>query len=134
VDLQPESESTEGSKRVKVKILEIRFSERAEAVYNHLVERAPHSKTERSILNAIKRNFELIKSDPERGDKIKIRRFPAAYVDYYGITNLYKLELSNFWRMFYTVVWSDAERRFFIHIIDIIDHREYDRKFKGRGR
>jgi len=51
-------------------------------------------------------------------------------VDYYGITNLYRLELSNFWRMLYTVVWSDAERRFFIHIIGIIDHREYDRKFK----
>ena len=47
----------------------------------------------------------------------------------YDITNLFRVELSNFWRMLYTLTDDQTEVIVIAFILDIIDHDEYDKKF-----
>lgn len=44
-----------------------------------------------------------------------------------GITNLYRAELSNFWRMLYTLQGNRIE--IFVFILTIMDHPSYDKLF-----
>ncbi len=77
----------------KVRVI---LSEEAEEVFRYLNEHASESKIERSILNSIKKKVELIKVNPHYGDPISKKLIPKEYVDKYGITNLFRVELSNF--------------------------------------
>ena len=76
----------------KVRVI---LSEEAEEVFRYLNEHASESKIERSILNSIKKKVELIKVNPHYGDPISKKLIPKEYVDKYGITNLFRVELSN---------------------------------------
>jgi len=42
------------------------------------------------------------------------------------------VDLPSFWRLLYTIVRDRGER--YIVIVEIVDHRAYDRWFPGRGR
>lgn len=50
----------------------------------------------------------------------------------YGVTNLFRIELSNFWRMLYTLTNDEMEIEIIAFVLDIIDHKEYDKKFGYR--
>jgi len=52
---------------------------------------------------------------------------PKEYIIKYHVSNLFRTELSNFWRMIYTVKGNQAEIISFI--LDILDHPTYDKKF-----
>jgi len=51
------------------------------------------------------------------------------YVEKYGITNLFRVELPNFWRMLYTLTNSESEIEIIAFVLDIIDHKKYNKKF-----
>ena len=57
---------------------------------------------------------------------------PKEYVQKYGITNLFRVELPNFWRMLYTLTNNDTKVQIIAFVLDIIDHPTYDKKFKYR--
>ena len=88
----------------KIRII---LSSDAKEVYNHLMEEAPRSKTERTILNSINKKVEVIKANPHYGDPIAKTLIPKEYLDKYEITNLFRVELPNFWRMLYTLKDGD---------------------------
>jgi hypothetical protein len=111
------------------KIVKVILSSDAAEVYKHLNEEAEHSKIEKSILNAINNKIELIKANFHYGYPIAKDKIPKEYTDKYGITNLFWVELSNYWRMLYTLKNGESEIEIIAFIISIIDHHEYDQKF-----
>jgi hypothetical protein len=65
-----------------------------------------------------------IKSDGQWGELIPPGSIPRVYIQTYGITNLYCVDLPSFHRMFYTIRGRD------VVVIDLVDHEEFDRLMK----
>jgi len=103
-------------------------------VYGFLVSEAKGSKTEKSILNAFTKKVELIKRDPHYGDPVAKRLIPKEYIDKYGVANLFRVELPNYWRMLYALTNDEAEVNIIGFVLDILDHKRYDKKFGYKGK
>ena len=112
-----------------MKIIRVIFSEEAEIVYKHLNEVSAESKIERSILNAVNKKIDLIKSNYHYGDPVSKDLIPEEYNAKYGTTNLFRVELPNFWRMLYTLTNNDTEIEIIAFVLDIIDHDQYNNNF-----
>lgn len=108
------------------------LSSEADEAYKYLSEAAKESKIERSILNSINKKMELIKANPHYGSPVPKDRIPKEYVTKYEITNLFHVELSNFWRMLYTLTNDEKEIEIIAFVLDIMDHKDYDKKFGYR--
>jgi hypothetical protein len=81
-------------------------------------------------MNLIKKlKKELIKSDPHYGNPIAKALIPKQYIKKFEITNLFRIELPNYWRMLYTLRNGETEIEIIAFIIDIIDHQEYNKTF-----
>lgn len=112
-----------------MKSVRVILSEEAEEAYRYLNEHSEESKIERSIFNSIKKKVELIKMNPHYGDPIKKKLIPAEYIEKYGVTNLFRVELSNHWRMLYTLTDGESIVEVITFVLDIVDHKTYDKKF-----
>lgn len=112
-----------------MKNVRIILSPEAEEVYNHLVAEAPNSKTERMILDALKKKAELLKLNPHLGDPIAKPRIPREFVTKYGANNLFRVELPARWRMLYTLTNDEKEIDIIAFVLDITDHPAYDKIF-----
>lgn len=86
------------------------------------------------IFRAINQKVELIKSNPHYGDAIAKKLFPEEYRKKYGITNLFRVELPAFWRMLYTLSDGENEVEIIAFVLDVIDHKEYNKKFRYKGK
>lgn len=84
------------------------------------------------LLNSIRQKISFIKSNPFYGDNIKKELIPEEYKKQFKATNLFRTELSGFWRMIYTVKGDQIEIICFI--LDILSHPNYDKKFGYRKR
>lgn len=119
----------------RIKVL---FSEEAESIYQDLFRNANISKKERMILKAIDQKVEFIKLNSHYGDSIAKQLIPREYFINYDVKNLFRIELPCFWRMLYTLKESEKEDETNIIIvalvIDIIDHKTYNKKFGYRNR
>lgn len=98
-------------------------------VYQHLKTKAPGSKQEELLLNAFLQKVDLIKKNIQHGQPIAKNLIPHDYKIKYGITNLFRVELPLFWRMLYTLVNGNSGDETIVIVIDLIDHRKYDKKF-----
>ena len=107
----------------KVRVI---LSKEAELAFKELNEQAVHSKINKSILKSIKNKVELIKINPHYGDPVKKERIPKKYLEEYSVTNLFHIELSNFWRMDYTLKNSD-EIEVIAFVLSIVDHDKYNK-------
>lgn len=75
------------------------------------------------MLKSIKQKIEFIKANPFYGDNIPKRLIPREY----AVQNLWRVELTNFWRMLYTIRGDQVEIICFI--LDIMDHNRYNKIF-----
>jgi Txe/YoeB family toxin of Txe-Axe toxin-antitoxin module len=75
------------------------------------------------LLRSIKTKIEFIRANPFYGENIPKKKIPKEY----NVQNLWHVELSNYWRMLYTVKGDLIE--VFCFILDILDHPRYDKKF-----
>lgn len=110
-----------------MKPVRIKLSREAEEVYKYLNANI-NSKIERSILNSVHKKVELIKLNPHYGDPVPKYLIPREYIIKYGINNLFRIELPNFWRMLYTLT-NEGQIEIIAFVLDIIDHKDYDKKF-----
>ena len=110
----------------KVKVI---LSPQAKEVFEYLNKNARTSKQERMMLKAIKQKSELIKANPHFGNPIKKSLIPKEYYNQFGITNLFRIELPNFWRMLYTLTEGETKVEIIAFVLDVIDHKEYNKKF-----
>jgi len=78
---------------------------------------------EMQLLRSIKQKIEFIKSNPFYGDNIPKHIIPKEY----NVQNLWRVELSHFWRMLYTIKGDQIEIICFV--LDILKHSDYNKKF-----
>jgi len=112
-----------------MKRVRVILSPEAEEVYEYLVKQAPKSKIERSILNAIKKKTQLIKLNFHYGEPIGKSKIPIEYTKKYDISNLFWVELPYNWRMLYTLKAGETIIEIIAFVLDILDHKAYDKKF-----
>jgi len=112
-----------------MKKIRVILSSDAKEIYNDLIRKAVSSKIEQTILLAITKKIELIKSDPHYGDPISKTLIPKQYVKKYEISNLFRVELPNYWRMLYSLIDGETKIEIIAFVIDVIDHSTYDKKF-----
>ena len=76
----------------------------------------------------VNRAIDDLKNNAFCGIRIPKRLFPREYVQKYGITNLWKYDLPNGWRLVYSITTPDK-----IEIVTIIlewfSHPEYEKRF-----
>jgi len=87
------------------------------------IQQGKESTQEMQLLKSIKQKIEFIKANPFYGDNIAKKLIPKGY----NVTNLWRVELTNFWRMLYTIKGDQIEIVCFV--LDIMDHPKYDKKF-----
>ncbi len=85
---------------------------------------------EQQLLKSIKAKAELIKQNPSYGDKIAKKLWPKKLVKKYSLTNLWRVELTNYWGMIYTIKGDKIEIISFI--LEIINHNDYNKLFGYR--
>ena len=73
-----------------------------------------------------------MRNNPEYGIHIPKNRIPKEYIKNYDVNNLWKINLSGSWRMIYTIKGDEVE--IISLILDIINHKDYDKKFGYRKR
>lgn len=117
-----------------MKEVRVILSPEAKEVYKYLNEQAPKSKTERTILKSINQKVHLIKLNPHFGNPIAKKLIPKEYATKYEATNLFRIELPNAWRMLYTLTEGETKIEIISFVLDIIDHKDYDKKFGYRKR
>ncbi len=110
-----------------MKNVKVILSPEAEEVYKYLNQQSPNSKVEKSILNAFNKKVELIKFNVHYGDSIKKDQIPEKYKTKYDVNNLFRVELPNFWRMYYTLTDDENQVEIIAFVLDILDHKKYDK-------
>lgn len=81
-------------------------------------------------MGIIDKGVAKLKRDRESGKRISRLLIPRVYAVKYGVTNLWKLNLDRFWRMIYTIAGDEV--RLVSVVIEVLNHKKYDRKFGYR--
>jgi len=125
--------------KFKDKNVRIILSEEATDVYNELnkivgteVKNGIESSEHQTLLRSIKRVRDRIKDNPFAGDQVEKKKIPKNYIKDYGITNIWRIELSNYWRLIYTVRSDKIEIINFV--LNIVDHNKYNKIFGYKKR
>ncbi len=88
------------------------------------------SSKEITLSGAINKLFDIISCNPFYGENAKKSLIPKEYIQKYDADNLFIADLPDYWRMIYTIESDEIEIIAFV--LDIINHKEYDKKFKYR--
>ena len=118
----------------KGKEVSVRLSNDANQVYEELNKlvgeeklKGINSSFHQTLLRSIKRVSDLLKQNPFAGDQVPKRQAPGKYALKYDADNVWRIELADRWRMVYTITGDKVEIITFV--MDIFDHREYDKVF-----
>ena len=84
------------------------------------------------IVRRIRALKPILLADCLHGEVVNGDGIPKALKNRHGLENLFVEDLPSFWRLLYSIVRDRGER--YIVIVEIVDHRTYDRWFRGRGR
>lgn len=68
-----------------------------------------------------------IKADPRCGIEIPKRLIPRIYKQRYGISNLWKYNLPNAWRLVYSITGNEVE--IIAILLEWFPHKDYGRRF-----
>lgn len=104
---------------------EIEYKKLNEIVGKQIKEGKENTK-EMQLLRSIKQKRDFIKANSFYGDNIPKKLIPKKY----NVQNLWRVELTQFWRMLYTIKGDQIEIICFI--LDILDHDKYDKIFRYR--
>ncbi len=81
---------------------------------------------EMQLLKSILQKVELIRQNPAIGDKIPRKLIPKTL----DVSNLFRVSLTSYWRMLYSLEGNKIEVVAFI--LYIVDHKSYDKLFGYR--
>lgn len=82
---------------------------------------------DKQLYNFINRALDDLKVNPACGIKIPKKLWPKEYIKKFKITNLWKYDLPNAWRLIYTI--EADEVKIMSIILEWFDHKGYDRRF-----
>ena len=106
---------------------EVRIFLKGDAKEAYLKLKKRKDKEAQIILNSFERIKNILKENPQFGDPIPKRLISRELLKK-GIKNLYRVELSNYWRMIYTL--EGNEINIFLFVLKIFDHKDYNKFFK----
>jgi len=84
------------------------------------------------LFNSIKQKIKWIKENPFYGSQIEKKKIPEVLIKKYNLKNLWRVELTNFWRMIYTIKGNNVEVICFV--LEICDHEKYNKLFGYKRR
>ncbi|MDP6648312.1 MAG: hypothetical protein QGH34_02885 [Candidatus Woesearchaeota archaeon] len=105
---------------------DVRVFMKDQAKDSYLLLKSRSDKESQSLLNSINRIIDILKNNPQYGNPIPKRLIPKSLIKE-GIQNLYRVELSNFWRMLYTIEGTKIE--ILVFVLKIMNHKEYNKLF-----
>ena len=79
------------------------------------------------LLRSINQKKDLIKANPFYGNNVEKKKIPKMH---YNVQNLWRVELTGYWRMLYTIKGDEVQIICFV--LDILNHEEYNKKFGYR--
>ena len=82
-----------------------------------------NNKESQSIINSFERIKKILKENPQFGEPIPKNLIPKK-LKKQGIQNLYRVELSNYWRMLYTLEGNKLEILLFV--LKMFNHKDYN--------
>ena len=82
---------------------------------------------EKQLFEFINRAIEDLKENPFCGIRVPKNLWPKEYLQKYQITNLWKYNLPNYWRLIYTLVGNEV--KIVSMILEWFSHPEYERRF-----
>src|SRR3989339_398344 len=106
------------SKTIRVKyspVFEQQLKELREAVLKD------DGKFHKQLLKAIEREKNYLVIDMHHGTQIPKDKIPGEYKQMYGVTNLWKIDLPDYWRMLYTIVGNEFE--IISILLEFMDHK-----------
>jgi len=111
-------------------VKEVILIDDADSVYEKLGKEVERTKDKRKLVlfNTINKTLELLEIDPEVGIPIRKNRIPYKYIEKYKVTNLWKINLSGYWRLIYTI--NTTQVKIINLVLDIFDHKKYNKLFK----
>jgi hypothetical protein len=109
---------------------EVRIFLKGQAKEAYLELKKRQDKESKSIIRSFERIKCILKDNPQYGNPVAKDKIPKELKDM-GIKNLYRVELSNYWRMLYTLEGNQIE--IFLFVLSIVDHKEYDKLFGYRS-
>lgn len=116
------------------KVIRVVLSEEANKQYEELnrvvgeeIKKGISNSFHQQLLKSIKQKFDLLKINPQAGAHIPRNLIPKIYKDKYDVNNLWKIDLSGYWRMIYTLRTTEIEITNFV--LDFFDHATYDKVF-----
>ena len=114
------------------KILRVKYSPEFERQLQSLRDAIKEKETKfhKQLLKAIEREKDNLLIDMHRGTQIEKSKIPKEYVLKYGVTNLWKINLPDYWRMVYTIVGNELE--IISVLLEFMDHKGYDERFGYR--
>lgn len=110
------------------KAAEVIFSDAAEAAVTALSR--SRSKEAASITRRIAYYQERLLADCLEGEVIPCplpRKAKALQVRHGGLSNLYCVDLPDYWRLLYTIVRADGKP--YVYILEVVDHATYSAWF-----
>ncbi len=84
-------------------------------------------KADTQLLTSVHRALDLIKANPFAGDPVPNKLWPR---EFQSLPNLFRMELSQFWRLLYYV--TGDELRIISVVFEISDHEQYNKTFGYR--
>lgn len=101
---------------------EVQFAnEKVQEAYKKLDSEDP------TLKKFIDRAIEDIKTNPFCGIQIPKKLIPKEYISKFKISNVWKYNLPNAWRLIYSVV--GGETIIISIVVEWVDHKEYERRF-----
>ena len=83
--------------------------------------------TEKELFKFINQAIDNIEKNAFCGIQVPKRQIPKEYIKNLGVTNIWKYDLPNAWRLIYTIRGGKA---FVVSVIlEWMTHKEYERKF-----
>jgi len=83
---------------------------------------------DKQLYDFISRAIDDLKKNPMCGVKIPKKLWPKSYIKQYEITNLWKYDLPNAWRLVYTI--ESDEVRIVNIVLEWFNHKDYEKRFK----
>jgi len=77
----------------------------------------------------LKRAIEDLKQNAFCSIPIPKRLIPKAYIQKYGVTNLWKYDLPDGWRLIYSIITPNKVEILAV-ILEWFDHKNYERRFR----
>ncbi len=106
---------------------EVRIFMRGQSQKAFLKLKQRKDKESQSIINSFERIKKILKENPQFGEPISKDKIPKE-LKKQGIQNLYRVELSNYWRMIYTIEGNRIE--ILVFVLNIFNHKDYNRFFR----